>query len=120
MMLMNSLKYLMKYSPPKEMHNHFDLINFNYTNINSDYSKIFKNVDNFKFVHGDIYSNIIFGVYSTLMNPFLPNFIFSKTYRSLKILNSNFKLDKSINYIKFFGHSLSEADYAYFYNIFDY
>ena len=50
---------------------------------------------------------------------------FTKTYRILDndLTNSELKgycLQPDINKIKFYGHSLSEADYSYFLSIFDY
>lgn len=50
---------------------------------------------------------------------------FTKTYRILDsdLANgklSNYCLQPNINKIKFYGHSLSEADYSYFLSIFDY
>ena len=72
-------------------------------------------------------SNIIFGIDDNLIQSqgASSDFrLFSKTYR--KMLNSDKYImtlppndDNSIE-IKFYGHSLSEADYSYFQSIFDY
>ena len=70
--------------------------------------------------------NIIFGIDDTIIQSQEENFElhkFSKTYR--KMLNADVEtsiLPKKDNplEIKFYGHSLSEADYSYFQSIFDY
>ena len=49
--------------------------------------------------------------------------LFSKTYRTLQMAGDKVKILPSKEdpiVIKFFGHSLSEADYSYFQSIFDY
>lgn len=72
-------------------------------------------------------SNIIFGIDDSLIQSQGTNSelrLFSKTYR--KMLNADkylsFLPSKEGNFIaiKFYGHSLSEADYSYFQSIFDY
>ena len=71
--------------------------------------------------------NIIFGIDDTIIQSQEENFElhkFSKTYR--KMLNAGVgtsilpKKDNQTIEIKFYGHSLSEADYSYFQSIFDY
>ena len=71
--------------------------------------------------------NIIFGIDDTIIQSQEENFElhkFSKTYR--KMLNADVetsilpKNDNQMIEIKFYGHSLSEADYSYFQSIFDY
>lgn len=71
--------------------------------------------------------NIIFGIDDKIIQSQDENFElnkFSKTYR--KMLNSNEQTnilpakDNQFVEIKFYGHSLSEADYSYFQSIFDY
>lgn len=73
------------------------------------------------------FCNIIFGIDDTIIQSQEENFElhkFSKTYR--KMLNAGAetsilpKKDNQIIEIKFYGHSLSEADYSYFQSIFDY
>ncbi len=71
-------------------------------------------------------SNIIFGIDDSVIQSNAENaelHIFSKTYRKMlhegsptKILPSK---DNSVE-VKFYGHSLSAADYSYFQSIFDY
>ncbi len=72
------------------------------------------------------HSNVIFGIDDTVIQAQYENseiHKFSKTYR--KMLNANVdncilpSKDKPLK-IKFYGHSLSEADYSYFQSIFDY
>lgn len=71
--------------------------------------------------------NIIFGIDDSIIQSHEKNFElhkFSKTYR--KMLNTNAetcilpKKNNRLIEIKFYGHSLSEADYSYFQSIFDY
>ena len=71
--------------------------------------------------------NIIFGIDDTVIqsqNEDSGLYQFSKTYR--KMLNSNAgthvlpSKDNQLIEIKFYGHSLNEADYSYFQSIFDY
>lgn len=101
------------------------LLSFNYT----DYSSLSNNVNN---IHGSVNDNhIIFGIDSIYLskndkNP-QKNIIklvpFTKTYRLLELETDytvNSVLTNDIKLIKFFGHSLSHADYSYFQSIFDY
>lgn len=110
-----------------------NILNFNYTALfdilGVDSPCIFNNV------HGKLCklscnecnsSQIIFGIDDTLISTKNANSdlrLFSKTYRKMisqtlptKILPSN----ENTLTIKFYGHSLSEADYSYFQSIFDY
>lgn len=74
-------------------------------------------------------NRIIFGIDNKDISINSLNYIFTKTFRTLvgysdvrtpqsAIKNNIF--DKSITTIKFFGHSLGEADYSYFQQMFDY
>ena len=72
-------------------------------------------------------SNIIFGIDDTLIqsqSEFNEMRIFSKTYRKMLETSSPESILPSAEIypveIKFYGHSLSEADYSYFQSIFDY
>ena len=72
-------------------------------------------------------SNIIFGIDDTIVQSQEENFElhkFSKTYRKMLIADAETsilpKIDNQMIEIKFYGHSLSEADYSYFQSIFDY
>ena len=71
-------------------------------------------------------SSIIFGVDDSLIQAQTENDdlkLFSKTYRKMFNLNSPASVlplnDAPVD-IKFYGHSLSKADYSYFQSIFDY
>lgn len=103
------------------------VLSFNYT----DYSRLVNSdVVN---IHGSVNTkNIIFGIDSIFSNTEnSPNYMnkiidlkpFTKTYRLLELDSNNVGnnvLDSDIKVIKFFGHSLSHADYSYFQSIFDY
>lgn len=72
-------------------------------------------------------SNIIFGIDDALIQSQVENIelqLFSKTYRKMLDTNSPTSIlppnDGTQIEIKFYGHSLSEADYSYFQSIFDY
>lgn len=72
-------------------------------------------------------SNIIFGIDDTLIHSedkASDLRIFSKTYRKMLSADTQAKIlppcDNNTLEIKFYGHSLSEADYSYFQSIFDY
>jgi len=109
------------------------VLSFNYTNP-MDFIHIGLNYTN---VHGRLCKNactscstskIIFGIDDTIVSSdkydtFDDLRIFSKTYRSLQPTGEKTKIlppkDKPVA-IKFFGHSLSQADYSYFQSIFDY
>ncbi len=72
-------------------------------------------------------SNIIFGVDDNFVqehSEFPELRLFSKTYRKMKSTSEPLSIlppkENSKVEIKFYGHSLSEADYSYFQSIFDY
>lgn len=112
------------------------ILSFNYT----DYSTLSNNVHNIHNIHGSIKDDhIIFGIDSIYsnkddddenetkstnnQNDIITLKPFTKTYRLLELENdyaSNSVLSDDIKLIKFFGHSLSHADYSYFQSIFDY
>lgn len=98
--------------------NNYHILDFNYTRL----SYIEKNVRN---IHGRLAdNNIIFGIDATKVDSDTPYYQFTKESRimhnSLKSSLDKDILNKNIKEIKFFGHSLAEADYAYFQSIFDY
>jgi len=103
------------------------ILNFNYTDpFELDYSRVDRNrkymdsVSQKSNVHG-VYemNNVILGV--DFAEKSLPQNmrIFTKTHR--KMVQSSHKeiLSIHIQKIKFYGHSLGEADYSYFQSIFD-
>lgn len=73
-------------------------------------------------------SSVIFGVDHSLFEAGSLEYRFTKTYRTLRSYsrdmdNTGASADiycDSIETIKFYGHSLAEADYAYFQQLFDY
>lgn len=96
----------------------FNLLTFNYTIPDLDELDC-----NFKKnIHGSLNKGPIIGIDSSTLSPEEPAFRFTKTYRIMNFANetSDMLLPKSIKLITFYGHSLAEADYAYFQSLFDY
>lgn len=112
-----------------------NILSFNYTNIfdvlETEHPCLVSNV------HGKIcindctndcgISNVIFGIDDTLLDSINDTYrlrLFSKTYRKMFDTNDALSIlpdkDKNLVTIKFYGHSLDEADYSYFQSIFDY
>lgn len=87
---------------------------FNYTYIKSDEL----NAD-INYINGDI-NNPIFGI-DSIFSPSKTEFTFTKTSR--RMTNKNFisenKNVMSFKYLIIYGHSLNEADYSYFFPLFD-
>lgn len=112
----------------------YHLLSFNYTSVWSEYPNIKYSPKKYLDVHGKLpkenirYSNIIFGIDHEGIEATALEYRFTKTYRTLKLYSRNFDGvgdDRDIylpiiKRIKFYGHSLAEADYAYFQQIFDY
>lgn len=103
------------------------VLSFNYTDYNDLVNSDVVNI------HGSVNTeNIIFGIDSIFSNPenasdYKNKAIdlkpFTKTYRLLELDSDDAGdsvLNSDIKVIKFFGHSLSHADYSYFQSIFDY
>lgn len=74
-------------------------------------------------------NRIIFGIDNKDIETSSAEYIFTKTYRTLVTYSDTSKptkatddniFDKDVKIIKFFGHSLGEADYSYFQQMFDY
>lgn len=124
----------------------FNILSFNYTQPWS--AKKFNPFDKKAFdinIHGIIsecfeiplgmggseYFGIVFGVDDEKISPLTPEYIFTKSSRTLDLYTnpdnvlSGFRkrfsdlLNPSIENVIFFGHSLSKADYSYFKMIFD-
>jgi len=98
------------------------VINFNYTYLNITEPKKFYEYRN---VHGRYSDDIIFGIDTSSIKGKNKEFLnLTKTYRKMILdaqSNSETKsLPKNVKSIKFFGHSLAKADYAYFRSIFDF
>lgn len=77
----------------------------------------------------DNINRIIFGIDSKNINAINTKYPFTKTFRTFVNYSDTRKsqgaimsnvFDKDITIIKFFGHSLGEADYSYFQQMFDY
>ena len=95
-------------------HKVIDVLNFNYTEIN-DKPYINEQIN----IHGKLFNDeIIIGIDSNEINDD-KLYKFTKTYRNMKRLRDVIKLSENIDYICFYGHSLADADFSYFYSIFD-
>lgn len=115
------------------------ILSFNYTPIyvvssGKEEKKLSKSI---KYIHGSLkFVNgenkfepgpIIFGIDDTkIVSSSTKQIIedklyrFGKTYRIMNSANdASLELNQEINIVKFYGHSLNEADYAYFQSIFD-
>lgn len=112
-----------------------NILSFNYTNIFDIlgvkspclYSNVHGKLCSVPCTEGCKVSSLIFGIDDTLipskdLNSELR--LFSKTYRKMMDTNAPISILPPRNNrpieIKFYGHSLSEADYSYFQSIFDY
>lgn len=110
------------------------ILSFNYTAL-FDILKV-KSPCEYNNVHGKLCmkqceqqcesSNIIFGIDDSFIqtkDEISELYLFSKTYRKMFDTNTSTSIlppnNKPVT-IKFYGHSLSEADYSYFQSIFDY
>lgn len=125
----------------------YNVMSFNYTNpwdshkwpsefsTNSSFTNPIKYIN----VHGEAVKDhedsaenvnrIIFGIDNKDIETSSEEYIFTKTYRTLVNYSDTSKstratdaniFDKSVKIIKFFGHSLGDADYSYFQQMFDY
>ena len=102
------------------------VLNFNYTNpfkpdaSNPSSVKLSSMVAGVTNVHGTYANNnIIFGVDATAQLP-SDTYIFTKTHRKMLQGTPARALPRHVEEVKFYGHSLSQADYSYFQSIFDY
>lgn len=98
----------------------FNLLNFNYTSPEKDYELCF----HCRHVHGDLDTHPIIGIDQSDIDKGNRLVHFTKTYRVLTNTIEYRKvtddiLGDDINELIFFGHSLSHADFSYFYSIFD-
>lgn len=93
------------------------VITFNYTEIQIE------NLFSVENVHGTANEEIIFGIDYKDLSYNSEEYKYSKTYRKLLSNVSNNQhqaLTPDVKTIKFYGHSLSDADYSYFQSIFDF
>ncbi|EHY0418829.1 hypothetical protein K1Y85_002924 [Listeria monocytogenes] len=102
-----------------------NIMNFNFTcdifeEITDDYVELGTEVN----VHGKVNSKVIFGIDTKSLEvaQIKSGYDLTKTSRKLAMNKEKATsvLDKTISTIMFYGHSLSEADYAYFQSLFDY
>lgn len=105
----------------------FNLLNFNYTqpelNLQQKKDEGENSIWNSKNVHGVASkdSEIIFGITNTNIDANRPDYSLTKAYRTMRNRNNPQKtlFNKGIKRIKFYGHSFGEADYGYFFEIFN-
>ncbi|WP_317912055.1 AbiH family protein [Carnobacterium maltaromaticum] len=93
------------------------ILSFNYTELKH------KDLISIENVHGKSNQKIIFGIDYKNLDYNSEEYKYSKTYRKLltNVSNNDHEaLPNDIKKIKFYGHSLSDADYSYFQSIFDY
>lgn len=91
-----------------------DILNFNYTIIGQN-----KKVNNQTNIHGSVNDNeIILGIDSNEVTQKEYN-CFTKTYRDLHRVKEVIELPDNVDKIYFYGHSLADADFSYFYSLFD-
>ena len=125
----NNTNYLINAAKLMEMmtnEGYVHVLNFNYTNpfkfdqLKSSHKKPRCMVANVTNVHGTYENdNIIFGIDATATVP-SSAFIFTKTHRKMLQDTPSRALPWRVEEIKFYGHSLGQADYSYFQSIFDY
>ncbi len=112
-----------------------NILSFNYTAIFDVlgvkcpcvYSNVHGKLCNKQCSEDCVSSSVIFGIDDTLIQSQDANSmlrLFSKTYRKMSDTSSPISIlpknDNQLIEIKFYGHSLSEADYSYFQSIFDF
>lgn len=108
------------------------VLSFNYTEPLSSNVRLSDalGIDCFCNIHGrasDYEHGIVFGIDAKGIRPTSVAIPFTKTYRLLaqdpvdfqRVVRPKSSNGASMGFIKFFGHSLSEADYSYFQSIFD-
>lgn len=135
---------------PNNKTTRYDLINFNYTEptlITILENKLEKQGIDFIFptrllnIHGSIYNNylkelmnqnpgIVIGISSVGIDPSEYGYLLTKNSQKMvldeleraitKGSEAKYRMEKGVNQIKFFGHSLNEADFPYFQSIFDF
>src|SRR5690606_22934689 len=119
--LVKTLSKLTKY-------NYTNILSFNYTLLDIAKTEI-PNIKYVENIHGSINDKyIIIGIDSSNIKYDDYQYIFTKTYRKVELFVNNSSnqgsvnkyLDKEINKIVFYGHSLNEHDHAYFQTIFDF
>lgn len=107
------------------------ILDFNYSN---PLSEIRDTIPMSVNIHGNLKEkNVIFGIDGTNLDPDIPDYErvsrFTKTYRLMQLRSAGYaplvyppdsnRPRVETRTIKFYGHSLADADYAYFQSIFD-
>lgn len=100
--------------------NHFSILNFNYTIVNSSLFENIEHIDQNINVHGTIEDNPIIGIYLKDLKNKDSLIQFTKTYRKLISDSKTTILNQKYDEIIIYGHSLGEQDYPYFQSVFDY
>ena len=99
----------------KDNTNEISILNFNYTVIDDN-----KSIESQINIHGDIKeSEIILGIDSNEIEGKEEYSCFTKTYRDLHKVKEIIQLPDRVDRIYFYGHSLADADFSYFYSLFD-
>lgn len=102
------------------------ILSFNYTDLSFDCLDTLGKLTEvliIENVHGKATQEIIFGIDYKDLNYNSTEFKYSKTYRKLLMNMKDYQhhaLPQKILKIKFYGHSLADADYSYFQSIFDF
>lgn len=124
------MKTLMKIGIPDAEHHEIEtsVLSFNYTKPH----KLFRvdgNLVSYVNIHGELGGEIVFGIDGTGRMNNLDALPYTKTYRLMALNVPNIGAiahrgisgtsDDTVNVIKFYGHSLGQADYSYFQAIFD-
>ena len=125
------VNYLLNHGKTSSKNINCNILSFNYTepwgeklNFRDD----LLHVNMFKNIHGTIKNkSIIFGIDDNTIDANSEGYRFTKVSRIMemntveenKSTPINVILDKSVNRVVFYGHSLSDADYGYFQFIFD-
>ena len=125
------VNYLLNHGKTSSKNINCNILSFNYTkpwgeklNFRDD----LLHVNMFKNIHGTIKNkSIIFGIDDNTIDANSEGYRFTKVSRIMemntveenKSTPINVVLDKSVNRVVFYGHSLSDADYGYFQFIFD-
>lgn len=105
------------------------VLDFNYTNPLDGFTSPVRDLIHLANIHGDIENfNIVFGIDGKELMANTELVQFTKTYRLLELRNPDQGTvihtatgdnGNPTNVIKFYGHSLGDADYSYFQTIFD-
>lgn len=104
-----------------------NVLSFNYTKPIEEQEQLKNNIKEYVNIHGDLNRDIVFGIdsnwrmnrHEAMTDDEHKIDYFSKTFRLMDMKSIDHILSDDIKVIKFYGHSLSQADYSYFQSIFD-